>query len=311
MKIFRNTNNTIRFIRNTGAVAFISASLIMPTTASAGVLDTINSRVSSIYSRVNSIYSQVRSTQGQIYEIVESMNQTKNSLSSEGAKQMLDVVRSTLAFLEQSRDQYQRFSGPDDCGIGSPCNDYRDSLHGLIENVSSLPADLPFRGDFTSIADRLEKASQLMDRIPTFVLFASEQVAGDTIEKASDLLSELRSIVAEIPEIPTLEKLNTMADAEFHEVCSSVLDNPHIKLADVVLDNMAGYLSDFADFTQDNITFGITAVAGGTVSVKNPMKGTLQTVAFVVKTMKRQLNYSVALVNSVCKIAGYDEENVQ
>ncbi len=297
MKTLTNNRHNKTVIGSISAAALVCASLAMPIPASAGVIDTIKSRV-------DSIYSQIRSTRGKVYELVNSMNETKDSLKSGGAKQMLNAVRSTLEFLEESREQYEEFSGLNDCGADSPCDAYRDSLHNLIENASALPEDLPFLEKSASLVSRLGKASELIDKIPTFVLFASEQVIGDTIGNVEEMLGTLRSVAAEMPEIPTLNQLNTMDNKAFSAVCRTVSDNPHIALADVVLDNTAGLLGDLADGTQDNITFGITAVAGGTVSVKNPMKGTIQAIAFVVKTVKRRLNFSVALVNSACDVAG-------
>ncbi len=76
--------------------------------------------------------------------MIAAMNETKDALRSGGARQMSNSVRSTLEFLQESREQYEDFAGTNDCDVDSPCGYYREKLHGLIDDVIALPRELPF-----------------------------------------------------------------------------------------------------------------------------------------------------------------------
>jgi hypothetical protein len=295
MNGFTYNNRTKTRIRNISVAICVSALLAMPVPASAGVFDAVKSRV-------DSIYSQVRSIRAQMGALISGMNETRDALRGEGARLMLNSVRSMLVFLQESQEQYRNFSGPNDCDAGSPCSEYRESLHGLINDIIVLPSELPFVEDAPSLGSRLTNATQVIDIVPTFVLYASEQMIGDAVADVRELTGTLRSVAAQLPEIPTLERLDTMSDAAFDEVCEVIDDNPHIALLGVVLDNTAGLLDDTAGFMQDNITVGVTAVGGGAASVKNPVKANFQLFAFALKTWKRNLDFKVALVTSACAL---------
>lgn len=288
MKFSTNSRNR-KLIRTVTAVVLVSGSLAMPMPASARMLDAIHDKVNSI--------------RAQVGQIVDGMRETRGAFRSGGAREMLNSVRATLLFLKESREQFQYFRGSNDCDVGSPCDAYREKLHDLIDDITELPQELPFVDNSSSRKNPLENAHTLIDRIPTFVLYASANTIGDAIDNVLERTGTLRSVVAELPELPTLYELNTMNDLA---ICETVPKNPHIALVGVVLDNLAGTLSDMAGFMQDNITVGVTAVGGGTVSIKNPTKFTFQIMAFRFKTWKRKLAFKQALVTSTCAIAGFD-----
>jgi hypothetical protein len=218
MNGFTYNNRTKTRIRNISVAICVSALLAMPVPASAGVFDAVKSRV-------DSIYSQVRSIRAQMGALISGMNETRDALRGEGARLMLNSVRSMLVFLQESQEQYRNFSGPNDCDAGSPCSEYRESLHGLNNDIIVLPSELPFVEDAPSLGSRLTNATQVIDIVPTFVLYASEQMIGDAVADVRELTGTLRSVAAQLPEIPTLERLDTMSDAAFDEVCEVIDDN--------------------------------------------------------------------------------------
>lgn len=299
--MFTKTENTKTFtpVRTaTHAVlvaVFLAAPFAAPSTAQAGPIDKIKTRVEQTHKNVRAIRGRVNAVYGDLQE-------KRQMLGAESKEQLVEAIRTTLEYMQHARADYAGFVGPDNCGTASDCGAFRGQIQDMIKDFIALPAELPFVENVPPVVNRLQKISNLVNHMPPPVLFVTEKAAGAPLENIKEQIETVRAIAAAMPPIPTIREINEMNKQTAKQVCTTVIDNPHIDLMQVALNNLSSNMSDVAGLLPE--TLDVTVAAFGT-NIKFPPKLVLQVFSLVVKSVERKLKLRLAFVKSSCAVMGF------
>lgn len=295
--MFTNTNatKTLASVRKITHTAIVAAILVTPFAAQAGPIDRIKTRV-------EQTNAQVRAIRGRVNAIYNDIQEKRDMLGADGKEQLIEAIRTTVEYMQHARADYADFVGADGCNSGSECGAFREQIQNMIKNFTALPTDLPFVESVPPVVSRLQKISNLVDHMPPPVLYVTAKSVGAPLENIATQMETVRTIANAMPHVPTIREINEMGDATAKQVCSRVIDNPHIALMQVALDNLSSALSDVAGLLPE--TLDVTVAAFGT-NIKFPPKLVLQVFSMIVKSIERKLKLRLAFVKSSCAILGY------
>lgn len=319
MKTFETNGKITKAVRNVTAAALIAGFVFMPATGSAGLRD-----------RVQQARNNVTELKNKVQVKAEDLQDKANNLDAEGMKQMKEMVESMLQFVKKIQGGYKDFAGANQCDASSPCGAFRGQLRAMILSFVNLPQDLPFVEDVPPVVKQLKEMARLVDFMPPPILYVTEKVLGNMFDEIQYRLDMVRFAAARIPRLPTMAELaqamayspranstpatardarstNNSAAGQF-PFCAATLDTakPHIELLLTSIKALHETLSDIAGMMPNERTIGISAIGeGATVTIKDPPKGALDTVILLAKTMERKLTLKLAVIKSVCAIAGY------
>ncbi len=306
--------------RRFAVVAAVTLAVAMPATGQAGLFDKAKQGAQKFASTVTKsgkgsaapanpieqVKNDVRKTVEKVTEIGNGVvriqgqvNQLVGNLHGEGAEQIKEVIQSTLQYLQHVQADYADYVAPDNCGASSDCGAFREDLRDMIDGFVALPGELPFVERVPAAVKQLRKFSDLVEFIPPPILFASDNVVGDSIDDIYALVEVLLAAAESLPEIPKARDIVTLSKATAAPYCSTVIGNPHIALVQVLMNNLAATLSDVAGLMADEKD--VTVATVGT-NVKNPAKAVFEVIVLVLNTMTRDLENRIALLNSTCAI---------
>jgi len=319
MKTINSDAKVAKAVRTMTASALIAGFVLMPGNSSAGLMD----KVTELKNKV-----QVK---------VENVKEVSD-LDGENLEEFLETVKSMVRFVKQSQADYKTFVGSDKCGASSPCGAFRADFRNLIESVMSLPQELHFIEHVPPAARKLGNVVKLLDVMPPPILYATEKVLGNAFEELQYRLELVRYAAGQLPRFPTMAQLSDASASSSVRVtsndkggspnggtppsstppaaaaqepipefpyCNALLNTgkPHIDLLAKTLEHVGDFLWDLADTMEDSKTVGVSP--GATTSVKNPAKGTTQTIGFVIKTIRQVVEIKVAATASICAAKGY------
>ena len=324
METIKSDAKVAKAVRTLTASALFASFVLMPGTSSAGFMD----KVTELKNKV-----QVK---------VENVKEKIDDLDGENLEEFLETVKSMVRFVKQSQADYKTFVGSDKCGASSPCGAFRADFRKLIESVMSLPQELHFIEHVPTAARKLGNVVKLLDVMPPPILYATEKVLGNAFEELQYRLELVRYAAGQVPRFPTMAELsNASARSSVHTTvrvtgndkggspnggtppsntppsavaqepipefpyCNALLNagKPHVDLLAKTLEHVGDFLWDLADTMEDSKTVGVSP--GATSSVKNPTKGTTQTVGLVIKSIRQVVEIKVAATASICALKGY------
>jgi len=323
MKTVEHNAKMIKVVRQFTVAAVIAGTALFPGEGSAGILDKAKAAVQQASGRVTELKNNVQAK-------VEGIQDKVEELDGEGLEQVMETVGSMLQFVKHAQAGYKSFVGTEKCAASSPCGVFRAQLRNMIVSFVTLPQDLPFVETVPPAAKQLEEMARLVDHMPPPMLYAAEKVLGNMFDEVQYRLEVLQYAASKLPTMPSMSDLaQATADSSLatskspatksnantrsstskkdYPFCSKVLADgkPHIDLVQVSLKAVHETISDVSGMMQNEQTFGITVLGGGTISVKNPPKGALDAIVLVLKLYERKLGLKVAVINSVCAMAGY------
>jgi len=289
-----NTTNSFASVRKITHAAIVAAALATPFAAHAGPIDKVKARVEQTHQQVQAIRGRVNAIYGDLQE-------KRQMLGAEGKEQLMEAIRTTIEYMQHARADYAGFVAPDQCGPASECGAFRKQLKEMIQAFITLPADLPFVENPPAAVTKLAKVAELVDHVPPPVLFATEKTVSGPLGNVQSLLDTVRAVSAAMPKIPTIREINELNTASAKQYCATVLDNPHIELMHVAIQNLVATMADIAGMLPD--TLDVVAATFGT-NIKNPPKLVMQIIAQVPKQLERNLKLRQAALKSQCAILG-------
>lgn len=294
--MFTNTNatKTLASVRRITHTAIVAAILVTPFAAQAGPIDRIKTRV-------EQTHAQVRAIRGRVNAIYNDIQEKRDMLGADGKEQLIEAIRTTVEYMQHARADYADFVGADNCGSASECGAFREQIKEMIKGFVALPTELPFVESVPPVVQRLQKVADLVDHMPPPVLYVTKKSVGAPLESIKEQVETVRAIANAMPTIPTIREINEMSKTGTQQYCTTVIDNPHIELMQVALDNLSSNMSDAAGLLPE--TLDVTIAAFGT-NIKFPPKAVLQTLSLVVKKIERRLKLRLAFVKSQCAIMG-------
>jgi hypothetical protein len=308
-----NQTNFGKTVHTFTVSALLAGMLLTPGSSNAGLADKIVDLKSKVQDKVEIVKDKAADIKGDAVE------------------QIVEMVLPMIQFIKKQQEGYKDFTGVNNCGQGSPCAVFRQKISKMIVSFATLPEQLPFVETIPTAVKQLEELAQLVDYLPPTMLYAAEKTLAQSFDEIQFRLDMLRFAASNIPAIPTMAELSqsvassqqvnyaadssggkrakksSAANPAYPANCALILDKakPHIDLVLTAIKTVHEQIKDTADVLPNEVTVGVTAVAGGTYSVKHPAKGGLDLVILVIKSIERDLTLRLAIHKSFCAALGY------
>lgn len=244
----------------------------------------IKDKVEDISNKLNDIYSQIESNR-------PLMNKVKNS-------PMMGNLKEILKFMQDAQEDYQNFANS---GADTFRRDMQDILYDFGNIISAFPAIE--RGD--KMINKLDKVSDMMDKIPGQFLYVMHKAVGDKLADLRVKVGDLSNQLARLPKLPKSRELYRDPQAYEVELCQLVDSRGAAVTVAVIqakLKEIIWGLKTIASYMPDDLTFSVTAVAGGGfTATKHPAKVPFKVPLTVLEAVELKISNDVSIANAMCK----------
>lgn len=239
--------------------------------------------IGDITGKVNEIYSQISENR-------PLLEQMKNG-------RLMDSLQETLVFINEMQTDYQAFA---DSGVYATRHDIKEVLYGFGDLTQSFPGAEPDG----KIIDKLDKAANLVDKMPTQFLYIMDKAIGPQLPELQEKIQDIHDSLAMLPYLPSKRELYSDPMAHVDSLCelkenravaaSIAVLQARLRAAAFTIKNVKAYLPD-------DLSFVASVVAGGGATVsKHPAQYPLQIVLTIVEGMELKISNFTSIADSVC-----------
>lgn len=275
--------------------------IVMPATSQAGwfsdrqpakqVASKVKATAGNIQTKVTDISKKLNEVHHQIAESRPLMNKVKNG-------NMLGTLKEIVEFMGDKQQEFQAFQNGGVYG-------FRRDFKGMLNGFSNLVAETPAIRNPNRFQKRLNKASNLVEKVPTAFLFIMSEAVGDQLMEIRDNVDRLGVELAKLPRLPNNRELLQNIQAYESELCKFV-DNREVAVSVAMVKNglktTIWTLNTINSYLPNDLTVSVTAVAGGGFTAAiHPAKVPFKVPLTVVEAIQLSLDNNIALAEAVCK----------
>lgn len=241
----------------------------------------IKAKVEDISSRVNEISTQLRESR-------PLMDMMKNG-------HLMEQLTEVMQFLNESQKDYYDFAGHGEFVM-------REDIAGLVGSVGNLTNALGMEG---KMGDQLQKASGLVDKIPTTFLYPLFKAGiGAKITEIRDRFEVLVDDVTLIATLPQEEDAYLYPESYKAELCPLVNDaQTKLQLAvlEAKLNAVTWQNKTITGYMPQDLTISLTVVGGGGATVsKFPAQYIFKIIDTVVGSIHLRLKNYKSIAKTMC-----------
>ncbi|MGD8926568.1 MAG: hypothetical protein PVG20_06945 [Thioalkalispiraceae bacterium] len=243
----------------------------------------IKDRVEDISNKLNEIYSQVEANR-------PIMNKVKNG-------KMMQSLKEVVEFMQDSQEEYQYFAN-------GQVDDFRRDIQDMLYDFGYIVEAFPAIENGDKIMDKLDKVSNLIDKIPSQFLFIVHKAVGEKLADVREKVGNISKDLASLPRLPKPRILLQDPHAYEVEMCKLVGSRANAVRIAVIkarLKRIIFTLKTITDYLPNDLTFNVTAVAGGGfTATKHPAQAPFQIPLTILEAVELTIDNNVAIANALC-----------
>lgn len=240
-------------------------------------------RIEDIAAKVNEIYSQISENR-------PLLEQMKNG-------RIMDSLKETLVFINGMQTDYQAFA---DSGVYASRLDIKDVLYGFGDITQAFPGAEPDG----KIMVKLDKAANLVDKMPTQFLYLMDKALGPQLPELQEKIQNILDNLAMLPDLPSKRELYRDPMAHVDSLCE-LRENRAVAVSIAVLrarlKATAFKIKTIKAYMPDDLTINVNVVAGGGATVaKFPAQLPLQVMLTIIEGIEMRISNFTSIADSVC-----------
>lgn len=301
------TTTTNRFHRTLISLA-AAVAVAVPGLASAGFGD----RIQAVKSRTNINITNVREKQP-IRTAVKSAKEPAAEIFQQVREmQVMEQFKQNLELVREMQSDYVHFTGGEGCNAN--CATFRARLKNILNNFSSLIAEVPALSANANLQTNIQRMSRLIDYMPPRALYLMWQVTSSQLAEMESMADEIRQALNALPPLMAPSAIGTpqtSADTRSAGTGSSSglcawsdqEDKPYVELVQARLEQLgwsfeklAGIIPDLSVRGEAGVSAG-AAVTNGEASAAVGMKpsDSLKITLKVLATVPQQINWTIRI----------------
>jgi len=244
--------------------------------------------------KIEDVADKVQEIYAQIEENRPLMTQIKNG-------PLMSTIGDTLQFLQDNQADYQQF-------VNQEAENFRDDITNLLSDFLAITQDFPVARQKGKVVEQIQNALALIDKLPSAFLYPMYKAVGPRLEEMQQTISNVRTKLAALPELPPIKDLylNPMAHAE--TMCTLVTDKKiavHVATIQAMLNSGVWSVKTVLEFLPKDLTISATVVGGGGTTVSaHPARMPLNIIVMIMEGINLSLTQNMAIGKSVCTASG-------
>jgi hypothetical protein len=294
-------------LRHTALCIGLAAALVLPAQSQAGWFsnaktkvshrtETVTHRVAAAPAKAKDRLEDVQNKLNEIYSHIEENRPLADKLRD---SKMVDTVKETLTFIQDQRADYQQFA---DQGVYG----FRLDMKDLLTDFTSMGHML---GRRAPVLDRLEKATALIDKMPTSFLYVMNKAIGTQLQNLQEQTGAISDKFGVLEQLPPLQELYRNPTSYTASVCPLVNDaetKATVAVLKARLANIGFVLETIQGYLPDDLMVDVDVLAGGGTTIgKFPAQIPFKVMSTVVKGISLRLDHYTSIAGALdCKTGG-------
>lgn len=302
MIAINNSITTIKQIRYSAACLVLVAAVVFPVQSRAGWFDHIKSAV---HAKAHTATTKVDAAPGnaknrmedlarKVNEIYSTIEEHRPLLNKIRDGRMLNTVKQTLDFIQDTQAGYQQFA---DQGVYA----FRSDMKNLIANFSTIGASLGQNGP---VLQRLQKIKSLVDKMPTAFLYVMHDAIGPALSELRTQTSAISNRIGILATLPNLDQVYLNPTYYAPQICPLVTDRQTVVSVAVLqahLRVLSFRLKTIKDLLPSDLVVTADVVAGGGLTLtKNPEPVPFQIMQTIVDAINLKIANYQSIAQAVC-----------
>jgi len=253
------------------------------------VTQTVKAAPGNIQDKVEDISSRINEISDQLRESRPLMDMMKNG-------HLMGQLTEVVQFLNESQQDYYDFAGDGEFVM-------RDDIDRLLRSVGNLINALGMEG---KMGDQLQKASGLVDKIPTTFLYPLFKAGiGAKITEIRDRFEVLVDDVTLIATLPQEEDVYLYPESYKAELCPLVKDDQtklQLAVLEAKLEAATWQNKTITGYMPEDLTVSLTVVGGGGATVaKFPGQYIFKIIDTVIGSIQLRLKNYKSIADTMCQ----------
>ncbi len=316
MNTLNNKIFNTRSVRNVAASAFITVAILLPSTSFAGGWWAENAGVTKVRAKVQTVKTnaaqKVKQAPGNVKDKIEDVADKLNDIYAQIEEnrpllnqmkdgQLMHAIGDTMKFLQDNQDEFQQF-------VAQEGEYFRDDVRNLLSDFVAISQDFPVARQKGKVAEQMQKAIALIDKLPPVFLYPMYKAIGPKLEEMQLLVSSLRTKLAALPELPPMNDLIIDPMAHAQTMCDFVTDKKvavHVATIQAVLKTGVWSMGVILDKLPQDLNISVTVVGGGGLTIaSHPARAPFNTIKTIMEGIDLGITQYSSIGKSVCVASG-------
>ncbi|VAW91979.1 hypothetical protein MNBD_GAMMA23-92 [hydrothermal vent metagenome] len=199
--------------------------------------------------------------------------------------------------LASNKQDYQYF-------VNGEIDVFRQDFQNMLYGFSGVINDFPALENADRLTSRLNKAGDLINRMPTQFLYLMSEATGKKLVTINKKITDIRNDLATLPQLPMPRVLMQNPRAYETQLCQLVENRKTavtIAVIQAKLKSAIWLINTIRGYLPDDLTMSATAVAGGgfTASI-HPAQIPLKTPLIVLEAVDLVIGNNVSIAKAMC-----------
>jgi len=316
MNILNNNTFIPRSTRTIAVCSILAFSAAVPATSFAGGYWSQNRGITKVSAKVESVKKNVvkkataapakvkgkiEDVADKVQEIYEQIEENRPLMTQIKNGPLMSTIGDTLQFLQDNQADFQQFADQE-------AENFRDDIQNLLSDFLAITEDFPVARQKGKVAEQMQKALVLIDKLPAAFLYPMYKAVGPRLEEMQQTITNVRTKLAALPELPPMKELylNPMDHAE--TMCTLVTDKKiavHVATIQAMLASGVWSVKTVLEYLPKDLTVNAMVVGGGGTTVSaHPARMPLNIIVMIMEGINLSLTQNMAIGKSVCVASG-------
>ena len=285
----------------TGICLIMAISIALPTSANAGWFSSkqpVKRVIAKAKATPGNITAKVTDISKKINEMARQMSESRPLMQKVKSSKMLNTLKEVVEFIGEQQEEYQDFAS-------NEVHVFRQNFGDMLHGFGGVINDFPAIENADRLNKKLDKAANLINRIPSQFLFIMHKAVGEKLVEVNEKISDLRGDLVKLPQLPAPRVLMQSPRDYETEICKLVDSRGaavSVAVIQAKLKTIIFVLKTITSYLPNDLTISVTAVAGGGFTAAiHPAKVPFQIPLTILETVELGIGNNVSIANAMCK----------